>query len=117
MHSNVVATNIAAKKSFLVANDGQFLGTLSPNQFSSDSIFNSYGTYGSPYSSVSTKNSYGSYGSEYSALSPNNSYTSTPPTIYLRGRFYGYLSKNPYLGNKVVDPKNLAAWISKKGIK
>lgn len=98
-------------QSFLVANDGQFLGKLSLNQYDSDSISNVYGSYGSPYSSTSINNQYSSYGSPYSSLSPNNQYTSTPPTIYLRGVKYGYLTKNKYMSGVILDPDSLINWI------
>lgn len=99
------------EQSFLVANDGQFLGKLTLNQYDLDSISNVYGSYGSPYSSISINNQYSSYGSPYSSLSPNNQYTTTPPTIYLRGVKYGYLTKNKYMLGVVLDPDSLINWI------
>lgn len=105
-----------AGESFLVANDGQYLGKLSSNQYNSESISNPYGSYGSQYSSTSIHNQYSNYGSPYSSLSPFNPYTSTPPAIYLHGQFYGYLSKNPYLGMNVVDPENLLFWLKEKNL-
>ena len=35
---------------YLEAADGQFLGTLKPNRYDSESIFNPYGAFGSQYS-------------------------------------------------------------------
>jgi len=98
-------------QSFLVADDGQFLGKLSLNQYDSESISNKYGSYGSQYASTSINNQYSSYGSKYSSLSPNNQYTSTPPIIYLRGRKYGYLTKNKYKSGVTLDPENLVNWM------
>src|SRR5690554_758438 len=94
-------------QSFLVADDGQFLGKLSLNQYDSESISNTYGSYGSPYSSTSIKNQYSQYGSPYSSLSPYNQYSSTPPTIYIKGRKYDYLTKNKYKSGTIVDPDSL----------
>jgi hypothetical protein len=98
-------------QSFLVADDGQFLGKLSLNQYDSESISNSYGSYGSQYASTSIKNQYSSYGSQYSSLSPYNQYTSTPPIIYLKGRKYGCLTKNKYKSGVTLDPDNLSNWM------
>lgn len=103
-------------ESFLVADDGQFLGKLTLNQYGSESISNSYGSYGSPYSSTSIKNQYSQYGSPYSSLSPFNQYSSTPPTIYLRGRKYGYLTKNKYKSGQIIDPDALNEWMLKNSL-
>jgi hypothetical protein len=106
--------NIVAKmnrgESFIVANDGQFLGKLSLNKFDPESILNPYGLYGSVYSATSIYNQYSTYGSPYSSLSPFNPYTFTPPIIYLRGRKVGFLSVNPYL-NGSIDPNNINDWM------
>jgi hypothetical protein len=98
-------------ESFLVANDGQFLGKLSLNRYDTESISNPYGDYGSRYSNFSIYNPYGDYGSRYSSLSPFNPYSSTPPNIYLNGQFYGYLTKNRYMGTNSLDPENVILWM------
>jgi hypothetical protein len=98
-------------ESFLLANDGQYLGKLSLNRYDSNSVSNPYGSYGSQYSFTSIFNVYGTYGSPYSSLSPRNRYTNTPPAIYLRGQHIGYLTKNPYLGFNNVDPDTLFNWM------
>lgn len=116
MDTGLIADKISAGESFLVANDGQFLGKLTLNQYDTESIFNHYGSYGSMYSSTSIYNQYGNYGSPYSSLSPFNQYTSTPPAIYLRGRLYGYLTKNPYIGTNVLAPEGLLYWIRQNGL-
>ena len=76
---------VRRRESFLLAQDGQFLGMLSSNKYQSDSVMNEYGSYGSKYSSTSIFNQYGQYGSRYASYSPFNPYTSTPPQIILRG--------------------------------
>ena len=79
----------------LLAQDDKntFLGKIT-NAYESESIFNEYGTYGSPYSSESIWNQYGTFGSEYSSYSPHNSYTSTPPMIVKNRKILGYLTAN-----------------------
>ena len=97
--------------SYIIANDGTFLGKITSNQYDSDSVFNNYGNYGSEYSNTSIFNTYGNYGNEYSSLSPYNEYSSTPPKIYIDGQFWGYLTKNNYISGNRVDPDNLKNWI------
>ena len=58
--------------SYLVAQDGQFLGKITDNQYDSDSILNEYGPYGSQYSNTSIFNEYSPYGSPYGQFSINN---------------------------------------------
>jgi hypothetical protein len=79
----------------VIAQDGEntYLGKIS-NSFDSKSIFNEYGTHGSPYSATSIWNQYGQFGSEYSATSPLNKYSSTPPMLVKGGKVLGYLSVN-----------------------
>jgi hypothetical protein len=74
-----------------------YLGCLNCNNYSSNSIWNTYGTYGSRYNSKSIWNKYGTYGSKYNANSPWNAYTSNPPIVVdNNGRFYGYFTINEY---------------------
>jgi hypothetical protein len=103
-------------ESFIVANDGQYLGKLTLNKFDRDSIANEYGNYGSKYSNSSIFNRYCNYGSPYSSLSPYNIFTSTPPVIYLKGRKYGLLTKNKYAGFNSTDPDELFALLTKLGL-
>lgn len=114
MVQSIINQKIDAKESFLLANDGQYLGKLSLNQYDPESVSNTYGSYGSQYSSASIFNSYGNYGSPYSALSPFNSYTGTPPAIYFRGRMIGYLTKNVYKGFNTIDPDSIVYWMKDK---
>lgn len=107
---------IENKQSFLIGDDGQFLGVLNLNRYDSDSISNEYGNYGSQYSSTSIKNQYSQYGSPYSSLSAFNQYSSTPPIIYLKGRKYGFLTKNPYKIGKIIDPDSLYEWMKRHNL-
>ena len=87
----------------IVAANGTFLGTMNENAYDTNSIYNTYGTFGSKYASNSIFNQYGNYGSDYSDMSPFNQYASNPPGLYDRqGNFYGTLSINRY-ANGVTD--------------
>lgn len=83
----------------LYSNDGkQYLGKLVTNKYDSDSIWNSYGDYGSKYNSNSIWNSYGDYGSKYSNTSAFNEHASKPPKIVDdNGDVVGYLTTNKYI--------------------
>jgi len=106
-----ILDKINNKESFLLANDGQYLGKLSLNQFDAESIFNKFGIYGSQFSATSIFNQFGIYGSQFSALSPNNQFTSTPPKIYFRGSEYCFLTKNRFLGMNNIEPDQLVEWL------
>jgi hypothetical protein len=74
-----------------------YLGCLSCNEYASDSVFNSYGSNGSPYSSQSIWNHYSEFGSPYSTYSACNPYASDPPVIVdQNGSYYGRLTVNEY---------------------
>ena len=103
-------------ESFLVANDGTFLGKLSLNPYDIESVSNLYGLYGSHYSATSINNEFSVYGSKFSALSPYNQFTGTPPKIYLRGEFWGYLTINRYLYANSITPSELKDWMHMHGL-
>lgn len=115
MNPAELAMRIAKKESFLMANNGQFLGKLSLNIYDRESILNKYGKYGNPYSPTSIMNQYSTYGSPYSSLSPFNQYSTTPPIIYLHGVRSGYLSTNRYLLG-VVNPNEIEDWMKFNGL-
>jgi hypothetical protein len=72
-----------------------YLGCLSCSAYNSESVFNSYGSYGSAYSATSIANAYSVYGSQFSAYSACNPYASDPPVIVDgAGRYYGRLTVN-----------------------
>ena len=110
MNASEFNMRVGNRESFLIANDGQFLGKLCLNIYDIESILNQYGLYGSPYSITSINNKYSMYGSQYSSLSPFNPYTSTPPTIYLRGAKVGVLSVNRFLYNSI-NPLQIQEWM------
>lgn len=77
------------------ANHSTYLGCLSCNEYSAESVFNEFGTHGSQYSSASIFNSFGPFGSKYSATSACNPYASDPPVIVdSTGKYYGRLTVN-----------------------
>lgn len=78
-------------------NHDEYLGCLNCDKYNSNSIWNTYGTYGSKYNSNSIWNAYGTYGSKYNSYSPWNSYSNDSPIIVDKdGNFYGYLTTNKY---------------------
>jgi hypothetical protein len=99
-------------ESFIEAQDGTFLGSLNPNTFDSDSIFNQFGIYGSQFSQTSIFNPFSIYGNEFSNLSSHNKFATNPPKIYLRGQFMGYLTKNPNFSNRI-EPDKILSWAKK----
>lgn len=78
-------------------NHDKFLGCLNCSRYDSSSIWNAYGTYGSPYNSDSIWNRYGNWGAPYNSESPWNKYSSSAPVIVdNEGNFYGHFSANAY---------------------
>ena len=74
-----------------------YLGCLSCSEYSTESVFNKYGTFGSRYSSTSIWNHYSDYGSAYSSFGACNPYASDPPVIVDQdGNFYGRMTLNKY---------------------
>jgi hypothetical protein len=74
-----------------------FLGCLNCSEFTSASVCNEFGTYGSEFSSSSIWNEFSAFGSEFSNLSPWNEFSGTAPVIVdNKGKFYGYLSVNEF---------------------
>lgn len=98
-------------ESYIIANDGQYLGKLTSDEFDNDSLLNEFGPYGSEFSTTSVFNEFSDYGSEFSTLSPFNEFSTTPPKIYVNGQFYGYLTENEFVSGKKIKPKGLKQWI------
>jgi len=95
-------TSTCGGQLIVVAADQTYLGCITCSNYSSDSIFNQYGTSGSPYSATSINNQYGSYGSPYSSTSACNQYTSTPPYIFdEQDCYYGRMTVNQYVPDSV----------------
>ena len=96
-------------ESFLLSDDGTFLGSLRPNRMDHDSIFSQFGAYGSKFSQTSIYNKFGPYGGRYSNLSPYNPYSINPPKIYHKGKFYAFLTTNKAKTPRV-DPDEIKTW-------
>jgi hypothetical protein len=106
-------TSTCGGQLIVVAADETYLGCITCSTYSSDSIFNQYGTYGSPYSPTSISNQYGTYGSPYSSASACNQYTSTPPYILDdQGCYGGRMSVNQYVPDSVCGISGNAALCS-----
>jgi hypothetical protein len=97
LYSFVSLYAISLSELRIIASDGMFLGTLNQNEYDSNSIYNQYGKYGSPYNTACIFNKYSNYGSDYSDKSPFNPYANNAPGLYdQQGNFYGTLSINRY---------------------
>ncbi len=48
MNTDELTLRITRNESFIIANNGQYLGKLSLNIYDPDSILNKYGKYGNP---------------------------------------------------------------------
>lgn len=97
-------------KAYLLAADNTYLGSLIPNRFEQDSIFNKFGPYGSKFSPTSIFNEFGTYGSKFSSLSPFNSFSNTPPTAYVNGVPIASITVNKFVPGAKVDPSELEEW-------
>lgn len=96
----------------LWANNGQFLGLLSSNQYDPNSICNPNGIYGSSCSATSIRAEYSMYGGEYGMHSPYNPYCLNPPVIFYRNQRVLVVTRNTYAitnGIQVIDPDLLFA--------
>ena len=101
--------------SVLVAADGTFLGNVNDYTFDSDSIANSFGTYGSTFNSLSIWNEFGTYGSEFNSLSPWNAFTSTPPCIVENGACVVFVTANTIL-QPAIHPNDLAILVERTDV-
>ncbi len=89
---------------------GTYLGCVSCSKYSTESILNSYGTYGSRYGET-IFNRYSTYGSKYSSYSPCNPYASDPPVVVDgNGTYYGRLTINRYRPDRFGDA-DLLQWL------
>jgi hypothetical protein len=89
------------QQSFVIGQDGQFLGRLDTNRFDPESIANKFGPYGSQFSQTSIYNRFCPYGGAFSELSASNRMASQPPRVFVDGLFAGYLTENLSLGPRI----------------
>lgn len=94
----------------IYAADSTFLGTISRNSHSPDSLSNPYSVYGNAFNVGSLFNQYGQYGNPFSLLSPFNQYSRTPPRIVRGQEVVAYLTVNEWIAPRI-DPNALLAWL------
>ena len=95
---------IALLASSVAVSAEEYLGRLSSNPYSPDSIANPFGA-GSPYRANGLLNPYSPYGSRLSDRSWTNPYATRPPILVDDdGRFRGTLSANPFDPNSISNP-------------
>jgi hypothetical protein len=97
------------RESFIEAEDGTFLGKLTPNKFDSESIFNKFGAYGNKFAQTTIFNKFSDYGSQFSNLSPYNKFSNAPPKVFVNGQFNAYLTKNKLITPRI-DPDEIMEW-------
>ncbi len=96
---------------WLVAGDGQLLGKVSGNPYSTDSIINESGKYGSTFSSTSIWNSFGRYGGASGQFSAFNDFALSPPALVKGANVLGSVTTAAYLPRRV-SPLDLKAWLA-----
>ena len=101
-------------ESYIIAHDGIFLGSLTPNQFDAKSIFNEFGAFGSSISKTSIFNQFCPYGGGFSALSPFNQHSQTPPKVYLKAKLAGILTVNQFLLGTKINPNTIKEWAKQR---
>lgn len=92
------------------AGDGQFLGIVTPNRQSSDSLVNPNGAFGSTFSLTSISNTNGPYGNAFNPLSVRNPGAADPPRIVRNGQSVARLTINSVFSPRV-DPDTLLGWL------
>jgi hypothetical protein len=89
-----------------------YLGCLNCSEYDGNSVFNQFGSFGSPYSSSSIANQFSEFGSVYSMYSACNPYATDPPVIVDgNGQFYGRLTINQYHAQRTTSA-NILAWLA-----
>ena len=81
-------------KVIVVAQDEEYLGEFSSNEFAVESICNQFGTYGSKFSVTSIWNEFSIYGSAFSDFSAFNDLATQPPMLIGQNDIVGYLTTN-----------------------
>jgi hypothetical protein len=99
----------ASGDTFIRAADGTFLGSLNPNKFASDSIFNNYGPHGSKYAEHCIFNRFSEYGGRLSNFSPFNPRATTPPKVISGSKELAWLSVSDRFKPRI-DPNAVMEW-------
>ena len=84
----------------IIGEDGTFLGSLESG-YNSDSIYNSYGDYGSSYCTDCIWNEYSDWGNTYSSTSPFNEDASDPPVLLKDGEIVGLFTTKEYISDGI----------------
>ena len=106
------ATNATKLMVFGGSGHQTYLGCLSCSEYSTESLFNQFGTHGSSYSSESVLNHFSAFGSQFAAFSACNPYASDPPVIVdQRGHYYGRLTVNQTRSDGPPTPE-LREWLA-----
>lgn len=79
---------------YIVGQDGAFLGIVSNDRVAEKSICNQVGAYGSQVTQTSIRNRVSNYGNQISDLSAYNPNAQKPPTIIQNKQVVGILTKN-----------------------
>jgi hypothetical protein len=98
------------------ANYTQYLGFFTCvfcTEFTSDSINNQFGQYGSAFSSTSIRNQFSQYGSQFSTYSACNQFAGTPPRVYNANRstYYGELTLNQFRSD-AIKVSSILNWLT-----
>jgi hypothetical protein len=99
-------------RAYIEAGDGQLLGSLVPDRYSQDSVFNPYGPYGNRYSPASIFNKYSRYGDRFGQYSAGNPNSNIPPRVFINGDFVTYITENARLKPRV-SISELLKWAEK----
>jgi len=81
-------------------NSKEFLGKLNASKYDSESIWNTYGTYGNKYNSKCIWNKYGEYGNSYNSYCPFNKYGSNPPFCLINKASFTAISQRTSMRQK-----------------
>ncbi len=73
--------------------DNEYIGAITAS-LDPDSIFSTFGDYGSKFSKKSIWNKFGDNGSRFNSKSPWSRFSSTPPRIVKDRKVIGYLTAN-----------------------
>lgn len=89
-----------------------FLDCINCSEFSSNSINNEFGSYGSQFSSTSIWNQFSQYGSQFSSYSACNQFATQPPVLLdVAGRSAGELTLNSFRAN-AIRVSSIVTWLT-----
>jgi hypothetical protein len=86
-----------------------YLGCFNCDEFHTESIWNRFGSHGSPFSQTSINNQFSQYGSPFSSFSACNEFATQPPVLADSRTFYGELTLNSFRARAIRDTAVVAA--------